>query len=145
MKEATEHLDKYSEVPQGDIQNVLDGRWLTNAREIADDKTTTGKINEKAVDDTTATENRNITDTQNAVNSNTTNRTENTSDRIMNRENSTSDVNNNELKTTDEYVEKISGYEGISSNELLKQYRNNILNIDLMIINELNDLFIQLW
>lgn len=145
LKEATEHLDKYSELPQGDIQNVLDGRWLTNAREVADDKTTTGKINETAVNDTTATDSRDLTNTESTFTNNTTNTSENTNDRIMNRENLTVDVNSNALKTTDEYVEKISGYEGISSSELLKQYRDNILNIDMMIINELNDLFIQLW
>lgn len=44
----------------------------------------------------------------------------------------------------DEYFENIKGYNGISS-ELLMKYRETFLNIDVQIINELKDLFINLW
>ena len=56
-------------------------------------------------------------------------------------ENSTTNTYSN----TDEYVENLSGYSGVSPSKMLKEYRDILLNIDVMIINELKDLFIQLW
>lgn len=50
-----------------------------------------------------------------------------------------------EYDTTETYLEHKIGYAGINPNKLLKDYRDNILNIDLMIIRDLEELFIQLW
>ena len=48
--------------------------------------------------------------------------------------------------TTEEYMERIKGKIGGSSYiELFAKYKDNILNIDTMIIEELSDLFIMLW
>lgn len=44
----------------------------------------------------------------------------------------------------DNYVDKILGYEGNQSEMLLK-FRDTFLNIDMMIIDELKDLFFTLW
>ena len=44
----------------------------------------------------------------------------------------------------DMYVDKVLGYEGNQSEMLLK-FRETFLNIDMMIINELKDLFFTLW
>ena len=44
----------------------------------------------------------------------------------------------------DSYVDKILGYEGNQSEMLLK-FRETFLNIDMMIIDELKDLFFTLW
>lgn len=47
-------------------------------------------------------------------------------------------------KRSDTYVDKILGYEGNQSEMLLK-FRETFLNIDMMIIDELKDLFLTLW
>ena len=42
-------------------------------------------------------------------------------------------------------VTETAGYQGKSAAELLKEFRDSFLNIDLMIIKDLEDLFFQLW
>lgn len=47
-------------------------------------------------------------------------------------------------KRIDSYVDKVLGYEGNQSEMLLK-FRETFLNIDMMVIDELKDLFFTLW
>lgn len=52
----------------------------------------------------------------------------------------------NEFSNTEEYIEHIIGKRGSTSYSVeLKQFRETILNIDMMIIDELGDLFMNLW
>lgn len=46
---------------------------------------------------------------------------------------------------TNEYAETIMGYDGYSPSRLVSEFREILLNIDLMIIDELADLFMNLW
>lgn len=47
---------------------------------------------------------------------------------------------------TDEYLRHVEGNNGSRTfSELLKQYRETFINIDMMIINDLNDLFMGVW
>ena len=46
---------------------------------------------------------------------------------------------------TDHALDRIYGYRDIDPNKFLAEYRKNLLNIDMMIINELEELFMQLW
>lgn len=58
----------------------------------------------------------------------------------------TSDGNtSHNVNTTDDYINIVTGYAGVSPNRLLSEYRKNLLNIDMNIINDLEDLFFQLW
>lgn len=57
---------------------------------------------------------------------------------------STSDNETGEGTRKEQYVDKVLGYEGNQSEMLLK-FRETFLNIDMMIINELKDLFFTLW
>lgn len=57
---------------------------------------------------------------------------------------STTDNETGTDERSDNYVDKILGYEGNQSEMLLK-FRETFLNIDMMIINELKDLFFTLW
>ena len=50
-----------------------------------------------------------------------------------------------DLNSTEEYLEKVSGWSGTTGSELIIKYRETFLNIDVMIIGDLEDLFIQLW
>ena len=45
---------------------------------------------------------------------------------------------------SDSYLDKVLGYEGNQSEMLLK-FRETFLNIDMMVIDELKDLFFTLW
>lgn len=48
--------------------------------------------------------------------------------------------------STDEYLEKITGKRGsMSYSKMLDEYRESLINIDLMIIVDLKDLFFKLW
>lgn len=47
--------------------------------------------------------------------------------------------------TTDHYLETVVGYEGKDASTALLKYRETFLNIDMMVIDELEDLFMQLW
>lgn len=50
------------------------------------------------------------------------------------------------MASTEEYIQEIVGLNGsVSSSKLLKEYRDTFINIDMMIINELSDLFMNLW
>lgn len=64
-----------------------------------------------------------------------------------NNGNSTTDTRGNgTANTTDEYFERITGKRnGYSYSKLLQEYRDTFINIDLQVINELNDLFLNLW
>lgn len=60
--------------------------------------------------------------------------------------NSISDTNNASGNATNEYIKTIIGNTGGKYNiEVLNDIVNNFLNIDLMIINELSDLFMQIF
>lgn len=56
----------------------------------------------------------------------------------------TSDAETGTGNRSDSYVDKILGYDGNQSEMLLK-FRETFLNIDMMIIDELKDLFFTLW
>lgn len=55
-------------------------------------------------------------------------------------------TSNNKVKTIDDYLEHIKGKRGGQSySKLLQELRDTFLNIDVMIIDELSDLFLNLW
>lgn len=121
--------DRYSDTPQGTINNAdLDGNaYLTNVRLIGD--STSGQSHDVTSDDNIET--RNVTDTttygSNVANSGTA-------------------VNNEVVNNTDSYIEHVFGKMSTTPmSELLLKFRETFLNIDLMIIDEFSELFLQLW
>lgn len=112
--------DLYSDTPQGALTGVENETYLTNARKKTDNSTTSSTNN----------------NTSNTT-SNITNTEKNTYDRIR--------ANADTLKSTEDYLENVNGYEGISVSDLLIKYRETFINIDIMIIEELEPLFFQLW
>lgn len=60
--------------------------------------------------------------------------------KVVNSENGSDDFN-----STEDFLESVSGYAGVNASDLLKKYRETFLNIDMMIIDNLEDLFFQLW
>ena len=66
----------------------------------------------------------------------------------MNNNGNTNGTDNTDetIKTTNDYVKKISGKQGtITYGKVVKDYLESLLNIDAMIIAELEPLFMQLW
>ena len=48
--------------------------------------------------------------------------------------------------SNDDYLENIKGKRGGENySDMLKKYRDTFLNIDMLVINELEDLFFNLW
>lgn len=117
-----DHWDYYSDTPQGTVGNLADLTYLTNARHITDDGTG-------------STSNTN-------VNGNNT-RTYNTTNTLQN---SGTDNSNKRLDSTEDYIEHVFGKtSGVSYMHLIQELRDNFLNIDMLIIRDLSDLFFGLW
>lgn len=104
--------DLYSDTPQGSLNGVESGTYLTNARKTNDTTTSSS-------------------DTYN---------NSSTNGKVLSSENGSDDFN-----STEDYLESVSGYAGVNASDLLKKYRETFLNIDMMIIDKLEDLFFQLW
>lgn len=122
--------DLYSDTPQGALTGVESGSYLTNARKVNESAESTGSG---------SSEGANTSDSKGSVSSSeNTSGSESTS---VERKKGTSDNAN----STEEYLETVVGYEGKDLNEALKKYRENFLNIDMMVIEELEVLFMQLW
>lgn len=122
--------DMYSDTPQGTVGNLENNSYLTNARKNTDLNNKTNKNNSVSSNDS---ENKLNTITSNTGNINENNKTD------KNR------VNVDTGNTVEKYIETIVGYNGCNPSKSIKEFRETFLNIDLLIIKELEDLFIQLW
>lgn len=124
--------DIYSDTPQGGLTNVENEEYLTNARKIVDDGT--GSLR---------TINDNNTNEYEETQGGETNRTRNYTG---NKKTDDERTKNRNLQDLEDYIEHIKGKTGGSSfSKLLQEFRETFLNIDVMIINDLNDLFFGLW
>ncbi len=133
------HYDKYSDTPQGSLQNVQNDTYLTNARMIND---TDNQIGETVVSGNDTSTGTTTTDSK-ADGTNDTERDISTNDR---EEKSVSQNLNKNLNSIDDYIEHVKGKNGgVSFSAMLNEFRTTFLNIDMQIINELNDLFMNLW
>ena len=112
--------DLYSDTPQGSLTGVESETYLTNARKTTDSGTTSSTTSN------TSNATGNITSTES-----------NTYGRVRG--------NTDNLTSTEDYLETVVGYEGASGSDLLLKFRETFLNIDVMVLNELEDLFFQLW
>lgn len=131
--------DRYSDTPQGSLTNIENNAYLTNARIIDNqesgtdtNKKTGSTLDEKSGENTTNTTLVN-TDTMKQATTNDTDKTNNTIDEKI--------INN-----LDDYLENVSGKEGTETySEMLIKYRNTFLNIDMQVISDLEELFMQIW
>lgn len=120
-------IDKYSDTPQGSVSdiNIQDNAYLTNARIISDE--TQSELNTDRTTTNTGSTTGNYSD-----------KTENTS--------TTENSATNKLTTTEEYVNKVVGKRGGQSYaSMVMELRNSLINVDMLIIDELSELFMQLW
>lgn len=125
--------DMYSDTPQGTISNVENNTYLTNAR-ITD---TTNNASNTYAEKTSSTSN-NTSEDERTINKKTGSE--------YNKNGNSNTDKNGTFNSTEEYLESIQGKNsGTSFSSLINEYRETFLNIDMMIIDELNTLFIQLW
>lgn len=84
------------------------------------------------------------------TNARKTSDTSTSSSKTTNKSSATGKVTSSEngkdnFNSTEDYIESVSGYTGVNASDLLLKFRETFLNIDVMILNELEDLFFQLW
>lgn len=115
----------YSDTPQGAISNVIDGTYLTNATyNVVGNTGSDNTSNSGSVDSEDSSKNKYEKD--------------------GNRRGSKS--SNSNLTDTESYLESVRGKMSSKSySTLLMEYRETFINIDMMLIEELSDLFFGLW
>lgn len=119
----------YSDTPQGDINGLVDNSYLTNATHTTADGSGTS------------------TDTTNAT-TNTTGKTITSDTETGQKTTAKTDSNtlNSVFSNTDSYIDHVTGKRGGDSySKMIQDFRQTFVNIDVMIIDELKDLFINLW
>lgn len=115
----------FSDTPQGAISNVIDGTYLTNATyNVAGNTGSDNTSNSDSVDSEVSSKSKNEKDGSRKG----------------------SKTSNSNLTDTESYLESVRGKMSSKSySALLMEYRETFINIDMMLIEELSDLFFGLW
>ena len=125
-----DHWDMYSDTPQGGINGVRDEKYLTNARHVTDN--TTGSTSTNTINNTNNANNSYDKDGENNKNG-------------TNNKNGNSTVNE-VIKNTEDYLHHVVGKTGgISYSKMLAEFRQTFLNIDMKIIDDLGELFMNVY
>lgn len=163
-----DHWEYFSDTPEGGINGVEDLSYLTNATHITDDGSGSNSTTANETTSTTVTtnnttnnytsnesKNNNITNEneKNATNSKSgttgkeiTNSNEGDNSREGTNEKAGSNTSNEVIRNTEDYLHHVIGKTGgVSYSKLLKEYRETFINIDMMIIKDLRDLFMNIW
>lgn len=143
------HVDKFSDTPQGALDGLKNDTYMSEAR-IVDDTNTSKTI--VSGNDVINENNTGNTTTETDATSDTTsdgrttqNETVNTTNTDKENRVATQNTNKN-LNSIDDYIEHVTGKtSGVSYSKLLNEFRETFLNIDMLIINDLSDLFMNLW
>lgn len=123
--------DAFSDTPQGTLSNVDNLTYLTNYRKIGENNNVTD------TGEQTTTGNADVT-THDETNSNTNTNTQTETD--------STETESGETTNSGNYTKTIKGKNtGTSYSELITAYRETFLNIDMMIIEELEELFLQIY
>lgn len=119
------NLDLFHDTPQGNIGSIGDTDYLSNLRKISNNTT----------DSSTGTQE--VRGTGDITTDNTGTQSTDTTDNFTGKR---------EYSNTDEYLENITGKRGSQSfSKLVKEFRENMLNIDMMIIKEFETCFMGIW
>lgn len=117
--ESADGWQTYNDTPQGALTGIENNEYLTNATH---NKSTN---NNSSNTSNTGNDSRSINDTDDTSNQSS---------------------GNSKYTDTESYLEHVKGKTaGASFSKMLTEYRNTFINIDNEIINQLNDLFINLW
>ena len=125
----------YSDTPQGAITDLQSGKYLTNA--------TIDTENDVVERTTENTEEENLNGSRDGRTESTGNTT---SDSNTDFSNTVDGRKQSNINTIEDYIENVSGSTGGKNfSERLQDFRNTFLNIDMMVINDLSELFFSLW
>lgn len=115
----------FSDTPQGAISNVIDGTYLTNATyNVTGNTGSDNTSNSGSADSEGSSKSKNEKDGSRRG----------------------SKTSNSNLTDTESYLESVRGKMSSKSySTLLMEYRETFINIDMMLIEELSDLFFGLW
>lgn len=131
--------NKFNDTPQGGINGIESGNYLTDIRMISRTGTTTNSSDENSTSSLNGTYTNENLNKGTTVNEGT-NRS-NTSER-----GTTNASETGTSETTETWTEKVMGKNNSENyGQLLVEFRKSIINIDKMIIDELKPLFMQLW
>ena len=137
------NYDMYSDTPQGALTGVENGNYLTNARKVTDAGTNTS-----ATDTTGATKGNAKIEDENTETSKGTNTIADKREETVsgNDTRKTSSVSAGTSNSTEDYVMHVFGKSaGANYAKMLKEFRDNLLNIDMDVIRDLADLFMLIW
>ena len=141
--------DLYSETPQGAISNLKDMSYLTNARLKKDLEATTdvGNLVNDTTNEITSEDDTTLHSVADGTKSTIVDETRSIKDKGNSVSSGTSTINNSkDMTSTEEYLETVKGKQGSKTYaEMLKEYRSTFLNIDMLVIDELAELFFTLW
>lgn len=127
------HYDLYSDTPQGALTGIDNENYLTNARKVTDNGT----------DHNTGT-NTGTVKNEGSQTVNGSGSTANTG--TQTNEGNTTNNGTKNYTNVDDYLEHVAGKRSYATySAMLKEYRETFINIDTMIINELSDLFMNVW
>ena len=130
---ANEHWDLFQDTPQGGLDGVEDQEYLTDARKITDEEGISGSSTASGKDETSG---ERTVDTTGSAAQQTTG----------SRESESATNNRSEYTNIDQYMDHVFGKRGgMTYSAMLGEFRETFLNIDMLIIEELEDLFFQLW
>lgn len=133
----SDRTERYSDTPQGGLEGISNNTYLTNATLNNDTTTYNSQVRDTG----------SVTTESNGTNNNTykTDTTETNTGNVKTDSNAIHTINEKE-NGTNAYEDTVRGkMGGADYSTLLKKYRETFLNIDVMVINELEDLFFQLW
>lgn len=115
----------FSDTPQGSISDLESGKYLTNAT-INNDNVNTVVNGNSTGKQTGSSESNESVESNGSTDSNST--------------------SNVDITNLENYIETVKGKQGTQTySSLIMEFRETFLNIDMMIINELEELFFGLW
>lgn len=125
----------YSDTPQGAITDLQAGKYLTNATVDSATNTFAGASHDSTSQTSENTRN-NETQTDGSVDGSNDNDYSSSMD----------GYSNTTLSNTEDYLEHVIGSNGGESfSKRLNDFRTTFINIDMMVINDLEELFFGLW
>lgn len=132
-----ERENLYSETPQGGIDGLKSNQYLTNATieniNQSNSENETNSNTENGTNNTISTENQNGEE-------------EATTTETSERKKSYGNIANEKINSLEEYSENVLGKNsGDSFSKMLIEFRQTFLNIDMLVIEELEELFMQIW
>lgn len=140
-KKQTGSTDLFSETPQGGLDGLISSDYLTNARKIDGTEIDNGTVG--VVGSTEQESEGSVTFGDKIETTGSENE-----DREVGRAKERKDNGSKDSKSTEEYIMSVKGRQGTNMGELMRNLaamRDTLLNVDMMIIKELEPLFMCLW